>query len=56
MPTALWVRALGVKLEVWALTIRDVGDVDDDMTEYYGWMDRALPRLFNDARTLLGLG
>jgi hypothetical protein len=27
---------------------------DDDLEEYGGWMDRALPRLFNEARALLG--
>jgi hypothetical protein len=43
-----------VKLSVWEATIRDDGDDDDDMVEYFGWMDRALPRLFNDARALLG--
>ena len=43
-----------LKLAVWDATVRDDADDDDDMTECAGWGDRALPRLFNDARALLG--
>jgi hypothetical protein len=43
-----------LKLTVWESIIRDSTDDDDDLTECAGWIDRVLPRLFNDARALLG--
>jgi hypothetical protein len=30
--------------------VRDNYDEDDNIEEYYGWMDRAVPRLLTDAR------
>jgi hypothetical protein len=48
------VADFAMKLAVWDIVISDTVDVDDDLTEYAGWIDRAMPRLFNDARGLLG--
>ena len=43
------------KLAVWDLTIRDTEPTEfsDDLSEVWGWMDRAPYRLIEDARQLL---
>ena len=43
-----------LKLAVWEQSVQEDGELDDDMTGFYGWHDRALPHLFNDASALLG--
>jgi hypothetical protein len=44
-----------IKLRAWELSIRSDEDDDGDMSYPDGGVDRALPRLFNDARALLSL-
>jgi hypothetical protein len=42
-----------IKVAVWEASIADEDDHDGDVSEYSGWMDRAMPRLLKDARALL---
>jgi hypothetical protein len=43
-----------IKVTVADAALKHVTEADDDLEEYVGWMDRAMPRLFNEARALLG--
>jgi hypothetical protein len=53
-PTGVSTADFAVELAIWETVLAEYSDFDDDLSEESGWIDWALPRLFKDARALLG--